>query len=251
MLSYLLYVLFFASAFIYSSVGLGGASTNTALMVIMGLNHLEIPVVSLVLNLFVTTVGSYHFIRNKHASLKLIAPFLVSSMPMAYLGGMLDLPKEVFYGLLFGSLLFVALRIYFWKNIALQLNFGRQGVLIVSLLSGSILGLISGIVGIGGGIYLVPLILVLGLGTEKQAAACGAIFIWLNSLSGLAARLQYHAVDLSNYTIIIVAVIIGGFLGSYLGASRYTPQTMQRVLGVVILVALGFLAREIYSLVLR
>ena len=251
MLSYLLYGLFFITAFIYSSVGLGGASTYTALMVIMGLNHLEIPVLSLVLNLFVTTASSYYFIRNKHAKLKLIAPFLVSSIPMAYLGGMLNLPKEVFYGLLFGSLLFVALRIYFWKNVALQINISRQGVIVVSLVSGSILGLIAGSVGIGGGVYLVPLILVLGLGTEKQAAACGAVFIWLNSLSGLAARLQYHVVDLSNYIIIIVAVTIGGILGSYLGASRYTPQTMQRVLGIVILIALGFLAQKIYSLVMH
>ena len=153
---------FFIISFIYSSVGLGGGSSYTALMAISGMNILAIPMVSLSLNLFVTSIGSVNFIRNKHGKPKLIMPFLMSSMPMAYLGGSLKLPKETFYWILLISLTSVAVRIYFWKNTAIKLNMGQKTKMLVCLFSGSILGLVAGIVGIGGGIFLVPLIIILG-----------------------------------------------------------------------------------------
>jgi hypothetical protein len=99
--------------------------------------------------------------------------------------------------------------------------------------------------GIGGGIYLVPLIILLGLGTAKEAAACGVIFIWVNSLSGLVSRLQHNAIDLSAYIPMIIAVLIGGALGSYTGAVKYPPRVMEKVLGIIILVAIGFLLRKL------
>ena len=113
---YLMIGLFFLVAVTYSSVGLGGGSSYTALMAIFGISTLAIPMISLSLNLFVTSVGSFNFIRNKHAKIKLILPFLISSIPMAYLGGSLKLPKEMFYWILLISLVFVAVRIYFWQN---------------------------------------------------------------------------------------------------------------------------------------
>lgn len=244
---YFLAVLFFIVAFIYSSVGLGGGSSYTALMAIFGVSTLAIPMISLSLNLFVTTIGSYNFIRNKHANLKLILPFLISSVPMAYLGGALQLSKDIFYWVLLISLIFVAARIYFWKNITLKLNLNQKDKIIISLIAGSILGLIAGIVGIGGGIYLVPLIIILGLGSEKEAAACGAIFIWLNSFSGLISRLQYNSIDLTNYIPLIVAVVVGGTLGSYMGSFKFSPKVMDKILGVVILIAVFFLAKKLLS----
>lgn len=245
---YFLAALFFIVAFVYSSVGLGGGSSYTALMAIFGASTLAIPMVSLSLNLFVTSIGSYNFIRNKHGKIKLIFPFLISSVPMAYLGGALLLPKEMFYWVLLISLIFVAVRIYFWKNVAIKFNFKQKEQLIISIVAGSVLGLIAGIVGIGGGIYLVPLIIVLGLGTEKEAAACGAIFIWLNSFSGLLSRLQYNSIDLTNYVPLIVAVIIGGTLGSYMGSFKFSPKLMDKVLGVVILIAIFALTRKLLLL---
>ncbi len=242
---YFIAALFFIVAFTYSSVGLGGGSSYTALMALLGVNTLAIPMISLTLNLFVTSVGSYNFIRNKHAKFNLIAPFFVSSIPMAYVGGALKLPKDIFYWVLWVSLLFVAARIYVWKDTTFKLNISQVGKTIISLLAGSALGLVAGIVGIGGGIYLVPLILILGLGTEKEAAACGAIFIWLNSLSGLIARFQYNSIDLSNYIPLIIAVLVGGALGSFLGSTKYSPQTMQKTLGAVVIVALFFLTQKI------
>lgn len=245
---YFLAFLFFIVAFVYSSVGLGGASSYTALMAIFGISSLAIPMVSLSLNLLVTSVGSFNFIRNKHAKIKLILPFLISSIPMAYLGGSFKLPKEIFYWVLLISLIFVAARIYLWQNTTINFKFDKREKIILSLFAGSVLGLIAGIVGIGGGVYLVPLIIILGLGTEKEAAACGAIFIWLNSCSGLLSRLQYNSIDLTNYIPLIIAVVAGGALGSYLGASRFSSKVMEKMLGLVIIIAIIFLTKKLLSI---
>ena len=243
---YFIALLFFIIAFTYSSVGMGGGSSYTALMAILGFNVLAIPLISLTLNLFVSTIGSYHFIRYKHARFKLILPFLVSSIPMAYLGGTIQLDKIVFYWILMISLMFVAARIYLWRNTGMQLGLGSKGKIILSVISGGILGLIAGIVGIGGGVYLVPLILVLGLGSEKEAAACGAIFIWLNSAAGMASRLQYNSIDLTEHIPLIVAVVVGGAMGSFMGSTCFSAKVMEKILGVVILIALGFLMQKIF-----
>ncbi len=243
---YTIAFLFFLIAFIYSSVGLGGGSAYTALMALLGFSTLAIPMVSLTLNLMVTTLGSLNFIRKGHARLNLILPFLVTSIPMAYLGGAIHLPKDFFYLILMISLCIVAARIYFWPTTSMKLNMSRKGKLAVSLLAGAILGFVAGTVGIGGGIYLVPLILVLGLGTTKEAAASGAIFIWVNSLFGLISRLQYNAIDFSDYIPLILAVAAGGLLGSHLGSSHYPPRTMEKILGVIIILAIIALTRKLF-----
>ena len=239
--------LFFIVALAYSSVGLGGGSSYTALLAIAGYNAAAIPMISLTLNLIVTSIGSFNFIRNKHANFRLVAPFLMSSMPMAYLGGALQLPKAFFFRLLLVALLFVAARIYLWKDTTFHLEPGNSGKIVISLVAGSVLGLVAGITGIGGGIFLVPLIIILGLGTVKEAAACGAIFIWLNSLAGLVSRLQYNAIDLQEHVPLIVAVILGGTLGSLLGSSRLSRNAMEKILGVIILVAIVFLVRKLQA----
>ena len=243
---YFLPSVFFIIALVYSSVGLGGGSSYTALMAIAGMNSMAIPMVSLMLNLIVTSIGSYNFIRKGHARIKVITPFLISSIPMAYLGGTLRVSPSIFYWLLLISLIFVALRIYFWKETQLRLNLDKKGKLLLSLVAGSVLGLVSGIVGIGGGIYLVPLIIIMGIGSEKQAAACGAIFIWLNSLAGIAARFQYNRIDLTEYLPLILAVLLGGMIGSFMGSSRFSAKTMEKLLGIVIIVAIAFLAEKLF-----
>jgi hypothetical protein len=167
---------------------------------------------------------------------------------MAYLGGALKLPKEIFYWVLLLSLVFVAVRIYFWQNTTFKFSIGQKGKFIISLLAGSVLGLVAGIVGIGGGIYLVPLIIILGLGTQKEAAACGAIFIWLNSFSGLLSRFQYNSIDLTNYIPLIIAVVAGGTLGSFLGSFKFSPKLMEKILGGVIVVTIIFLAKKVISI---
>jgi uncharacterized membrane protein YfcA len=240
----LLAVIFAIVAFFYASVGLGGGSSYTALLAIFGAGVSTIPMVSLTLNVLVTTVGSIVFLSQKHARLRLIAPFLISSIPMAYLGGMLHLPKILFYLVLLLSLAFAAVRIYFPKETKpLELN--DRGKFFLALGCGAVLGLVAGIVGIGGGVYLVPLILLLGLGSAKEAAACGAFFIWVNSMAGLAARLQYNSIDLVPFVPLIIGALAGGIAGSIMGAGRFEPRTMQKILGSILVVAILFLGRKI------
>lgn len=245
---YFLPVIFFAIAFAYSSVGLGGGSSYTAMMIIAGMSTLTIPLVSLTLNLFVTSIASFNYVRHKHARLKLLLPFILTSMPAAYIGGALKLSPDMFYLILLLSLLFTAFRLYFWKNTTLNLNLNQQSKIIISLIAGLIFGFVAGTAGIGGGIYLVPLIIILGLGTPKEAAACGVIFIWLNSISGMISRLQYNAIDLSQYIPLIIAVVLGGTLGSHMGATRYSAKTMEKILGIIILLAIVLLLKKLTAI---
>ena len=243
---YFLALAFCIIAFLYSSVGLGGGSSYTALMAIIGVHYLLIPTISLTLNIIVTSIASINFVRSGHGRIRLLFPFLVTSIPMAYIGGSLHLPEGIFFLLLMATLVLVALRIYVWDRPALRLNLTSSGKLAVSLLTGGILGFIAGTMGIGGGIYLVPLIIILGLGTEKEAAAMGAIFIWLNSCAGLAARAGNFP-DPITILPLVLAVIIGGAAGSFLGANKYEPRTMHKLLGGVILIAIAILFSKMVS----
>lgn len=242
---YLLTATIFVVAFVYSSVGLGGGSSYTALMAIFGVHYLAIPVVSLTLNVIVTTLGAFNFIRHRHARWNLILPFLLSSIPMAYVGGSIALPKHVFLWLLWASLVFVAIRIYLFDHVKLELDLSKQQKLLISIVSGMLLGFIAGVVGIGGGIYLIPLIIVLGLGTAKEAAACGVIFVWVNSVVGLFARQIHQPISLMDYLPLILAVVVGGALGSHLGASRYSSKLIEKILGVIIVLAVILLGKQL------
>ena len=246
-MDYLLPLLFVLVAFFYSSVGLGGGSSYTALMAmaIFDVEYEWIPTTSLALNLIVTSIGVINFWRNGHGRLGLIGPFMLTSIPMAYLAGTLILSKNIFQLLLLITLMLVVIRIYFLNN--LQFSFQLSGVkkwfFILGL--GAVLGFVAGTVGIGGGIYLVPLIIMFGLGSEKEAAAAGAMFIWVNSLAGVIARSQSGMFDAGFILPLAGAVIVGGFGGSYLGAVRFDAKTIQKVMGTIVFIAIIFLLRDI------
>jgi len=240
----LLAFIFAVVAFFYASVGLGGGSSYTALLAVFGASTMTIPLVSLTLNILVTTFGSLVFLLHGHARLRLIVPFIISSIPMAYLGGMLHLPKRIFYVLLLISLCVAAARIYF-PDTSRPVHLDKRRKILLAIGSGAILGLIAGITGIGGGIYLVPLIILLGLGNAKEAAACGAFFIWVNSVSGLLARIQYNEVDLVPYLPLVIAVVLGGMAGTLMGAGRFKVRTMQQILGSILIVAILLLGKKI------
>ena len=197
------------------------------------------------LNIAVTVIGTFNFWSQGHLRMQLISVFLLSSIPMSYLGGVIALEKDAFYLLLWLTLVFVAIRIYWKKELRLVIKLKPQTQLFVSLLLGTVLGFVSGTVGIGGGIYLVPMIILFDLGTEKEAAASGAVFILLNSIAGLIARFQRGAVSLELMLPLLLAVLAGGFLGSRLGAMRFKPQTIQQILGLVVILALLLLSRKI------
>jgi uncharacterized membrane protein YfcA len=163
---------------------------------------------------------------------------------MSYIGASITLPKNVFYFLLMITLIFVVVRIYFFDNPNIQLNLADKSRIGLSLGIGVLLGFISGTLGIGGGIYLVPLIIIFGLGTEKQAAATGSLFIWLNSLSGITARIDNFP-DINIILPLCLAVLIGGWGGSFLGSNKFQPKTMQKLLGSVVIVAILFLFKKV------
>jgi len=242
-MDYLLPFLFLLIAFIYSSVGLGGGSSYTALMAIFGINYQIIPTTSLTMNLIVTFISMIHFWKNGHGRLNLIIPFLITSIPMTFVAGSLDVPEIFFKLFLLATLILVAVRIYIINDlkISIQLTDTQKWIFILTI--GAILGFIAGAVGIGGGIYLVPLIIMFGLGTEKEAAAAGAMFIWVNSLVGVIARAKIGYFDLQFILPLAIAVLIGGFVGSYMGAIKFKPKTIQKIMGGVIIIAILFLIK--------
>ncbi|NOX26342.1 MAG: sulfite exporter TauE/SafE family protein, partial [Deltaproteobacteria bacterium] len=243
---WLLSLLFGMVAFLYSSVGLAGGSSYIALLTIFGASYVVIPTISLAMNILVSTIGTVNYFRGRHARIRLIAPFLISSIPMAYLGGTVRLPAHLFNILLIVFLAVVALRIYLFNQFSLRWQLRASSKILVSLLIGLILGFISGALGLGGGIYLIPLIILLGLGTVKEAAACGSLFIWVNSAAGLAARLNHQPLPDIGILPLLVCVGIGGYAGSFLGANRFQPRTMQRLLGVIVLIAIVFLLKKTF-----
>jgi uncharacterized membrane protein YfcA len=244
-LVWLLAGLFFLVAMLYSSVGLGGGSTYTAVLTIIGVNYLMIPTVSLALNLIVTFIGMINYWRGGYVKPGLIGPFLLTSMPMAYFGGSLQLSRSVFLWLLLITLMFVVIRIYFGSELSFRFNLNSRQKLVFSLWLGGILGFVAGTVGIGGGIYLVPLLIMFSLATAKEAAAAGAVFIWLNSLSGIFARAQWTNIVAADLLPLMLMVLLGGFAGSYMGSFRFRPPVVQKTLGIVLIIAIVFISRKI------
>ena len=167
-MEYFLPIFFFFVSFFYSSVGLGGGSSYTAIMAIMGINYQLIPATSLTLNLGVTSIGMINFWKAGYGRINLVAPFLITSIPMSYLAGSIQLPELIFEIILTMTLMLVVSRIYFLDRLAFTYELSKIEKWLLSIFLGSFLGFIAGSVGIGGGIYLVPLIIMFGLGTQRK-----------------------------------------------------------------------------------
>ncbi len=244
-MEYFLPILFFFVSFFYSSVGLGGGSSYTAIMAIMGINYQLIPATSLTLNLGVTFIGMINFWKAGYGRINLIAPFLITSIPMSYLAGSVRLPELMFQIILTMTLLLVVSRIYFFDRLAFTYQLSNIEKWLLAIFLGSFLGFIAGAVGIGGGIYLVPLIITFGLGTTKEASAAGAMFVWFNSFAGLLPRLQSGVYNIKFIIPLVFAVLLGGFVGSYFGSVRFESIFIQKIIGALIILAIIFLIQRI------
>ena len=214
-------------------------------MAIAGINYQLIPTTSLTLNLGVTFIGMINFWRAGYGRIDLVAPFLITSIPMSYLAGFIQLPELVFQVILTVTLLLVVSRIYFFDRLAFTYQLSNIEKWLFAIFLGSFLGFIAGAVGIGGGIYLVPLIIMFGLGTTKEASAAGAMFIWFNSFAGLLPRIQSGIYDIKFITPLVFSVLVGGFAGSYFGSVRFESKFIQKVMGGVIILAIIFLIQRI------
>lgn len=226
----------FTIAFLYSSVGHAGASGYIAVMTLFSITPEEIKPTALALNILVATIGSWQFWRAGHFSWTMFWPFALLSFPLAFLGGYLNLPAQVFKILIGIVLLFSAVR---FLTPQVQEQQATQPSKPVAISVGAGLGLLAGLTGTGGGIFLTPLLLLMRWATTKNAAAVSAVFILLNSISGLLGNISATK-NIPKFILPLgVAVIVGGVLGSYLGSRKLEPLTIKRLLAVVLIIA-GF-----------
>ncbi|MDW8110092.1 MAG: sulfite exporter TauE/SafE family protein [Candidatus Bipolaricaulota bacterium] len=239
-LVWLLALSFSLAAWLYSSVGHGGGSAYLAILALTGLPRATFAPLALTLNLVVSGLGWANYARAGHFSRKLLWPFVTTSIPAAFLGGLTPLPKWAFSLVLGLVLLLAALRLLLLQKPVTTQRIPEEGLPLWrwGLPLGALLGYLAGLIGIGGGIFLSPLLLFLGWADAKRVGAVSAAFIFLNSASGLIAHmLAQRTPNLELLLPLTGAVLLGGALGSHLGATRFSATILQRLLGVVLLVA--------------
>ena len=234
----LLAILFLLTAVLYSSVGFGGGSTYLALLLIWGVPYFIFPIIALSCNILVVSGNCFNYIRAGNLNFKLLIPYLIGSIPLAFIGGSLPIEKRLFEILLFlvlsaaGILLLLNFKSYDDK----EENY-RKIPIPVSILIGGVLGFISGIVGIGGGIFLSPILFLIRAGRPKHIVTTASLFILINSVSGIIGQLTKNAVltEIPNYWYLLVAVLIGGQLGNFLNLKIFPTRILVLVTAILVI----------------
>jgi uncharacterized membrane protein YfcA len=224
----------FVVAILYSSVGHGGASGYLAVMAFAGAMPEVTRPTALILNLFVASIGAYQFWRAGYFAWRIFWPFALMSIPFAFIGGMIHLPGHIYKMTLGAVLMLAAIRLA-WK--LTSDNDAKLPNIAVCLAIGAVIGLLSGLVGVGGGIFLTPVLLLMNWSETKTAAGVSAMFILVNSIAGLAGNYAQAEVVPSVVWPWIGAAVIGGMIGSTLGAKRFDSLTLRRVLALVLVFA--------------
>jgi len=242
----LLAILFLVTAILYSSVGFGGGSTYLALLLIWGVPYFIFPVIALSCNIIVVSGNCFNYIRAGNLNLRLLIPYLIGSIPLAYIGGSLPIEKKLFEILLFlvltaaGTLLLFNFKSYDNK----KENYKKIPT-VVSILIGGALGFVSGVVGIGGGIFLSPILFLTRAGRPKHIVTTASLFILINSVSGIIGQLTKNAVliEIPNYWYLLAAVLIGGQLGNFLNLKIFPTRILALVTAILVIfvsVRMGF-----------
>jgi uncharacterized membrane protein YfcA len=242
----ILSILFFVTAILYSSVGFGGGSTYLALLLIWQIPYYIFPVIALCCNIIVVSGNCFNYTKAGNLNFKLLLPYLIGSIPLSFIGGSLTIEKKVFEILLFlvltiaGFLLLLKFKSYddedeTYKNIPK----------FISIIIGAILGFVSGIVGIGGGIFLSPILFLIKAGKPKHIVTAASLFILINSIFGISGQLTKSLifVEIQNYWFLFLAVLIGGQIGNFLNLKIFPSRILALVTaGLVIFVAarIGF-----------
>lgn len=243
--------LFLITALLYSAVGFGGGSTYSALLVLAGTDYRAIPIVSLLCNLLVVSLGSWRFARTGAVPWRRIWPLFAASVPMAWVGGRIPVPQIVFVGLLAASLIGAGVAMLMRPppdRLAVERSPGWREAII-----GGALGFLAGVVGIGGGIFLAPWLHVTRWGRARDIAGTCATFILANSLSGLAGQMSKsdgydRLATLQHYWPLFPAVLVGGLAGSLLGSSKLTPRHLSIATAVLVLYVGAQLAYRFLSM---
>ncbi len=223
----------FAAA-VYASVGHGGASAYLAILSLYGVAPAEMSTSALLLNILVAGVALVTYARAGHLSARLTWPFIAGSLPAAYLGGLLHVSPRVYELLLGIALLAAAIRLW-WTPRQRQEPLAKMLPWTVALPVGAGIGVLSGVVGVGGGIFLSPVMILAGWAGAKQTAATSAVFIVVNSIAGLAGRAARGALVLGHLPTLVAVAFLGGIVGARLGAHRLLPLHLRRVLAVLLI----------------
>ncbi|MBI3359058.1 MAG: sulfite exporter TauE/SafE family protein [Nitrospirae bacterium] len=233
--SVMLTILIFFVALLYSSVGHAGASGYLAAMALVGIVPEVMKPTALVLNILVAGIATVQFYRAGCFSWSLFWPFTLTSIPFAFLGGYITLPGTIYKQLLGLVLLFAAYRLF--SNTAITQSPQKTIPPHIALACGAGIGLLSGLIGVGGGIFLSPLLLLMGWAQIKEQSGVAAAFILVNSVAGILG----HFLALKRFPIVlpywIIASSVGGIIGSRLGSRRLGNPTLRRILAVVLVVA--------------
>ena len=234
----ILSILFFVTAILYSSVGFGGGSTYLALLFIWGIPYFILPIIALSCNIIVVSGNCFNYIRAGNLNLKLLIPYLIGSIPLAFIGGSLSIEKKLFEILLFLVLAVAGVLLLFnFKSYEDKKESYRKIPVVVSILVGGILGFVSGVVGIGGGIFLSPILFLIRAGKPKHIVTSASLFILINSLSGIIGQLTKNVVlsEIQNYWFLLLAVLIGGQVGNFLNLKIFPTRVLALVTSCLVL----------------
>ena len=234
----ILSILFFVTAIFYSSVGFGGGSTYLALLLIWGIPYSIFPVIALTCNIIVVFGNCFNYIRAGNLNIKLLLPYLIGSIPLAFFGGSLQIDKELFEILLFLVLMLAGtLLLINFKSFDDNEDTFKNIPKIISILIGGFIGFISGVVGIGGGIFLSPILFLIRAGKAQHIVTTASLFILINSLSGIVGQLTKNEVlnEISNYWFLLLAVLIGGQIGNFLNLKIFSTRILALVTSALVL----------------
>ena len=234
----ILSILFFITATIYSSVGFGGGSTYLALLLIWGIPYGVFPLVALSCNIIVVSGNCFNYIRAGNLNLKLLTPYLIGSIPFALIGGSLPVDKKIFELILFLTLTIAGLSLLLnFRSYDDKSKIYKKIPYSLSIIIGGILGLISGIVGIGGGIFLSPILFLLKVAKPNHIVAATSLFILLNSVFGIIGQLTKNSEfsDVHDYFYLLIAVLIGGQIGNYLNLKIFSTKLLALVTSCLVL----------------
>jgi uncharacterized protein len=228
------------AAFAYASVGHGGASAYLAALALAGVAPAEMRPIALALNILVSAIATWKFQRAGHFRWRLFWPFAAVSVPLAFVGGAITLPGHAYKMLVGAVLVYAAVQLWISARGGDEMRPVREPPLAAAMGAGAALGLLSGLTGVGGGIFLSPLLLMLGWAGTKQTSATSAPFILLNSIAGLAAGFTMKSASLPAHIWVLgAAVLIGGWFGAEYGSRRFANPLVRRMLAVVLVLAGG------------
>ena len=231
-------ILFFVTAIIYASVGFGGGSTYLALLLLWDIPYYIFPIIALACNIIVVSGNSFNYIRVGNLNIKLLLPYLLGSIPFAFIGGSIEIDKNIFEIILFVVLAVAGLLLLFnFKSYGNHSKIYKSLPLFFSIPIGIILGFVSGIVGIGGGIFLSPILYLLKAANPNHITTTVSLFILINSIFGIFGQItkDINLHEITNYLYLLIAVFVGGQIGNFLNIKIIPTRILALITSLLVI----------------